>query len=58
MAPIFVKPFFPLENAGIFGTRAQYIYLIDDKDHATLFERFRDVDGKWTSNQFEFDFES
>jgi uncharacterized protein with NRDE domain len=59
MAPIFVKPFVPLKDVqGLdrpFGTRAQYVFMIDSEDHATLFERFRIGDGSWTSNQFEFD---
>jgi hypothetical protein len=61
MAPIFVKPFVPLKDVEglnrLFGTRGQYVFMIDSNDHATMFEHFLIADGSWTSNQFEFDIE-
>jgi len=53
MGSIFVKPFDALPGK-VFGTRAQCVYLIDDKNNATFVERFRDTNGNWSTSKFHF----
>jgi len=52
MANIFVPPFDI--DGRLFGTRAQHIFTVDDEQHVTFTERFRQPQGAWTDQKFEF----